>query len=178
MFCKLKNGEMDVGECFDIQMVRNGYIKPELFPAHLSFENADRVCTFCKYNQLPQEHELTDVLSCIKNELPYPSQINQHGFVIHFHDGFIFEYDWIKQNPRINGKPFFQIEPADLEDWLRQFAGGNDVIIQYKKRFLRKIPFRLVDAGQFRLKQPVSKSIEKIFTVSDVIYENKSMDMA
>ena len=84
---------------------------------------------------------------------------------------------WNSQNPRINGKPFYQIELADLEDWLRQFAGGHDVIIQYKKRFLRKIPFRLVDADHFSLKQPVSKSIEKIFTVSEVIYENNSMDM-
>lgn len=82
-----------------------------------------------------------------KNELPYPSQINRHGFVVHFHDSFVFEYNWNERYSYINGK-----------------------------RFLRKIPFRLVNANKFKFKQPISKSIEKIFTVTEVVYENKSMD--
>ena len=176
IFCKLQNCKIQGGECYDIQMVRNRYMKLEVLPAHISLENADNICTFCKYNQLPESHELTDVLYYVKNELSYPSQINQHGFIIRFHDGFIFEYKWNELHSYINGKRFYEIELADIEDWVRQFAGGYDVIIQYKKRFLNKIPFRLVKASEFKLKQPIRKSIEKIFTVSEVIYENKFMN--
>lgn len=66
VFCELRNCKMDVGECYDIQMVRNGYMKPEVLPAHISFENADSICAFCKYNQLREGHELTDVLYYVK----------------------------------------------------------------------------------------------------------------
>lgn len=176
IFCKLQNCKVNTGECYDIQMVRNGYIKPEVLSTHISLENADSICTFCKYNQLPEGHELTDVLYYVKNELPYPTQISRHGFVIHFHDNFIFEYNWNEQYSHINGKQFYQIELADIEDWVRQFASGCEVIIQYKKRFLHKIPFRLVNANEFKVKQSISKSIERIFTVAKVIYEKKTMD--
>lgn len=176
VFCKLKNCKIDIGECYDIQMVRNGYIKPGALLSHMTLEGADSICKFCKYNQLPEGHELTDVLYYVKNELPYPSQISQYGFVIRFHDNFIFEYNWNEQYSHINGKQFYKIELADIEDWVRQFAGGYDVIIQYKKRLFHKIPFRLENANKFKLKQPFNKSIEKIFTVTEVIYENTSMD--
>lgn len=52
VFCQLKNRKINVGECYDIQMVINGYIKPEALSEQISFENANSVCTFCKYNQL------------------------------------------------------------------------------------------------------------------------------
>lgn len=176
MFCKLKNCKINVGECYDIQMVRNGYIKSEALSERISFENADSVCQFCKYNQLSEGGELADLLHYIKNELSYPSQIKKNGFIIYFHDGFVFEYNWNEQYSRINGKKFYYIELFDIEDNVRQFAGGYDVIIQYKKRLFHKIPFKLVDARKFKLKQPIGKSVEKIFTNTDVIYENTDMN--
>lgn len=166
--CKLRNCKISAQECCDIQMVRNGYIEPEML--HMSLENADSICTSCKYNQLSEGDELRDVLHYVKNELTYPSQISRNGFVIRFHDHFIFEYHWSEQYPYINGKRFYEIELADIEDWVRQFAGGQDVIIQYKKRFFHKIPFRIVQTNKFKRNQPIGKSIEKIFTATEVIY--------
>ena len=176
VFCQLKNRKINVGECYDIQMVINGYIKPEALSEQISFENANSVCTFCKYNQLMDGDELADLLHYIKNELPYQSQIKKNGFIIHFHDSFVFEYNWNEQYSRINGKKFYDIELFDIEDYVRQLAGGYDVIIQYKKRLFHKIPFKLVDARKFKLKQPIGKSVEKIFTNTDVIYENTDMN--
>lgn len=173
VFCKLQNRKVDDGECYDIQMVRNGYIKPEALPADISLKNADSICPFCKYNPLPEGDDLTDILFYAKNKLPYPSQIKRYGFVIHFHDGFVFEYDITQQYSRVNGKRFYEIELQDIENWVQLLAEGYYIIIQYKKRLFRKIPFRLKRAKSFKLKQPVSKSIEKIFTVSEVIYEKK-----
>ena len=170
-------------------MVRNGYIKSEVLSERISFENADSVCQFCKYNQLSEGGELADLLHYIKNELSYPSQTNaaqkerlrpsqikKNGFIIYFHDGFVFEYNWNEQYSRINGKKFYYIEIFDIEDYVRQFAGGYDVIIQYKKRLFHKIPFKLVDARKFKLKQPIGKSVEKIFTNANIIYENTDMN--
>lgn len=112
----------------------------------------------------------------IKNELSYPSQIKKNGFIIYFYDSFVFEYNWNEQYSRIKGKKFYYIELLDIEDYVRQLAGGYDVIIQYKKRLFHKIPFKLVDAMKFKLKQPIGKSVEKIFTNTDVIYENTDMN--
>ena len=80
------NCKIDAGGCYDIQMVRNRYIKPEVLSELISLENADSICTFCKFNLLPESDDLADVLNYVKNELPYPSQISNYGFVIHFHD--------------------------------------------------------------------------------------------
>lgn len=157
-------------------MVRNGYIKPEALSERISFEKADGVCTFCEYNQLGEGKGLCDLLHYIKNELPFPSKIKKNGFVIYFHDSFVFEYNWNEERSYVNGKKFYDTDLFDTEDRVRQFAGGYDVIIQYKKRLFHKIPFKLFDAKKFKLKNPIGKSVEKIFTVTDLIYENTDIN--
>lgn len=53
MYCRLLEKEIDDGECYDIQMVRNKYILPEVLAFTVDYEKAEAVCAQCKYNQLP-----------------------------------------------------------------------------------------------------------------------------
>lgn len=52
MFCKLRKQAIDRGECYDIQIVRGGYIKPEILEYPLDRDEAGRICPTCRFCQL------------------------------------------------------------------------------------------------------------------------------
>lgn len=173
VFCKLRNRKIDVGECYDMQMVRNKCIIPDALSEPICIDDSNEICPHCKYNQLLFDQETSDMLRYLKYELPYPSKINLNGFAISFHDNFLFEYDWNGQT-LINGKLFYEIGFADIENYVRQLVNGSFVIIQYKSRLFHKVPLKVVKAHRFKCKHQIPKSVEKIFTVNEVIHDSQA----
>lgn len=165
---------MDICECYEIQMARNEYIKADEIPSDIPMARADSVCRLCKYNHFHENDELADVLHYLKFECPYPSIIHRQGFSIRFHDEFIFEYQWNQWYPQINGNDFSTIDLADLECFLRELVVDDYVIIQYNKRFLHKIPFRIISKKKFKQKKNRNKFIKRIFTVKEVLYDSRT----
>jgi len=50
--CPLLNRDMWDAECYDVQMVRNRFIKPEILDFTLDRSKADNFCGECPFNQL------------------------------------------------------------------------------------------------------------------------------
>ena len=50
--CPLVNRDMWDSECYDIQMVRNGFIKPVVLEFIFNKMEADKLCANCFFNQL------------------------------------------------------------------------------------------------------------------------------
>ncbi|ODU56083.1 MAG: hypothetical protein ABT01_04670 [Clostridium sp. SCN 57-10] len=51
--CPLLNETIDEGECYDVQMVLNGFIKPQILKQPLNIEKANLICYSCQFNHLP-----------------------------------------------------------------------------------------------------------------------------
>ena len=52
--CPLVGRDMWDGECYDVQMVHYGFIKPEILDFVLDQSKADKICEACPFNQLKQ----------------------------------------------------------------------------------------------------------------------------
>ncbi len=51
--CPLLGKVIDDGECYDVQMVRGFYIKPEVLDFQLERDIANEFCVDCNFNQFP-----------------------------------------------------------------------------------------------------------------------------
>jgi len=58
--CPLVSREMWDAECYDVQMVHYGFIKPEVLDFILDKSKADNMCEFCSFNQLKQTASSTE----------------------------------------------------------------------------------------------------------------------
>ncbi len=172
--CKLQNRIINDGECYDIQMVRHGYIKPSALAGDICLDEADSACSSCRFNELHDCNDVLDILDYVC-KLDFPTEITGSGIVIRFHDGFIFEYSWNKPlgkgliNTLINGKPFAYIELQDILYFIERIAKNEFVFIQYSNRPFRKNPFRLKKAVKFKKDRYTSKRIERIFNADGTI---------
>ena len=64
--CPLVNRDIWDSECYDIQMVRNGFIKPVILEFTLDKIKADILCANCFFNQLTLLSSTDTVISRIK----------------------------------------------------------------------------------------------------------------
>jgi len=53
-FCPLVDRDMWDAECYDVQMVHYGFIKPEILDFTLDKVKARNLCESCSFNQLKQ----------------------------------------------------------------------------------------------------------------------------
>jgi hypothetical protein len=65
--CPLLNRKINMGECYDIQMVRCGFINERILegfnePVALDRTKAEQVCSVCPYNQLIDTSEASGPL--------------------------------------------------------------------------------------------------------------------
>lgn len=51
-FCPFFNKKVDAGDCYDFQLIREGYIKQDILDTALPFEMAKETCAFCEFNQM------------------------------------------------------------------------------------------------------------------------------
>lgn len=56
-FCPFFNKKVDAGECYDFQLIREGYIKQGSLDTALPFERAKETCAFCEFNQMSDTAE-------------------------------------------------------------------------------------------------------------------------
>lgn len=52
--CPLLNKKVDMSECYDIQMVKDCFIKESRLDFKLDREKAEKLCPKCPFNQLNQ----------------------------------------------------------------------------------------------------------------------------
>jgi len=52
--CPLVERNMWDSECYDVQMVRYGFINPEILDFVIDKSKSDKVCEACAFNQLKQ----------------------------------------------------------------------------------------------------------------------------
>ena len=52
--CPLVGRNMWDAECYDVQMVHYGFIKPEILDFALDKSKANKICEICPFNQLKQ----------------------------------------------------------------------------------------------------------------------------
>ncbi|MDR0919474.1 MAG: hypothetical protein LBM93_09565 [Oscillospiraceae bacterium] len=57
-YCPLVDKEVSEGECYDVQMVRSGFIKSSILDFELNTKRAEFFCSFCRFNQLECEPPL------------------------------------------------------------------------------------------------------------------------
>ena len=165
MFCKLRKQVIDRGECYDIQMVRGGYIKPEILEYPLDRDEAGRICPTCRFCQLRSFR--SDVLDLITKKLKLRCEVSSEKISLFFHDDFTLEYDW--RNVYINGRYFYDVEEQDFAAWIEGITEGM-VFVQYRrKRFFRLTYFKEFEKAVFHMPHRIPKSVEKIFTDKETL---------
>ena len=61
--CPLVEREMWDAECYDVQMVHYGFIKPEVLDFAIDKSKADRICERCPFNQLKQASGMKELIT-------------------------------------------------------------------------------------------------------------------